>query len=258
MGVCDGAETVGAVMYRFFVKEDQIGEHKIHITGGDVNHIKNVLRLKTGDEVCVSDGGIYEYHCEILEFPEGEVLLEIHYKQEKNLELSSRVYLFQGIPKSDKMDIIVQKAVELGVYQIIPVAMKRCVVRLDSKKEENRRKRWNSISESAAKQAGRMIIPEVRPVMTFESAVKYAADCDVRLMPYEMASGMKETKELLTGIQAGQSIAVFIGPEGGFAEEEAELARKSGMKMITLGKRILRTETAGMTTLSILMFLLEE
>ena len=156
------------------------------------------------------------------------------------------------------MDTIVQKAVELGVYQIIPVAMKRCVVRLDQKKEENRRKRWNSISESAAKQAGRMIVPEVRPVMTFEEAVAYAADCDVRLMPYEMAGGMKETKELLAGIRKGQSVAVFIGPEGGFAGEEAELARKSGMELITLGKRILRTETAGMTTLSILMFLLEE
>ncbi|WP_411337860.1 16S rRNA (uracil(1498)-N(3))-methyltransferase [Ruminococcus gauvreauii] len=245
-------------MYRFFVDENQIRDHKVHITGGDVNHIRNVLRLKPGDEVCVSDGGKMEYHCGILEFPEGEVLLEVQYMQEEKLELGSHIYLFQGLPKSDKMDTIVQKAVELGVYQIIPVAMKRCVVRLDQKKEESRRRRWNSISESAAKQAGRMIVPEVRPLMTFEEAVAYAADCDVRLMPYEMAGGMKETKELLAGIRKGQSVAVFIGPEGGFAGEEAELARKSGMKLITLGKRILRTETAGMTTLSILMFLLEE
>ena len=172
-------------------------------------------------------------------------------------ELPSKTYLFQGLPKGDKMELIIQKAVELGVYEIIPVATKRAVVKLDKKKSESKRKRWQSISESAAKQSKRLIVPEITSVMSFREAVEYAAGMDVKLMPYELAEGMEETRHLLEGIVPGQSVAIFIGPEGGFSAEEAKLAAAEGLQPITLGKRILRTETAGMTVLSVLMYLLE-
>lgn len=156
------------------------------------------------------------------------------------------------------MDLIIQKAVELGAAKIVPVAMKRCVVKLDQKKEASRLKRWNAISESAAKQAKRMIVPQVAPVMTFDQALREGEDCDVLLFPYELARGMGHTREILGRIRPGQSIGIFIGPEGGFDREEAKQAKEAGASFLTLGRRILRTETAGMTLLSILMFQLEQ
>ena len=140
-------------MYRFFVEENQIDGDRIIIRGNDVNHIRNVLRMKPGEEICISTGEKLEYHCVLLETGEEEVTAQIRYAQEKDLELPSRITLFQGLPKGDKMDLIIQKAVELGAAKIVPVAMKRCVVKLDQKKEASRLKRWNAISESAAKQA---------------------------------------------------------------------------------------------------------
>ena len=245
-------------MYRFFVDKNQISENEIVITGADVNHIKNVLRMKVDEEMVLSDGENFEYRCLIKELGETEVLAEIIYAQETGIELKSQIYLFQGLPKSDKMELIIQKAVELGVFQIIPVAMKRSVVKLDSKKEANKLKRWQSIAESAAKQAKRMIIPEVSRIKTFDEAVAMARDLDICLMPYEKAKDINATKAFLETIEVGQSIGVFIGPEGGFAEEEVSAAMINEVKTITLGKRILRTETAGITMLSILMFLMEE
>ena len=245
-------------MQRFFVEPHQIdGErHEIHITGSDVNHIVNVLRMKKGEELWISDKE-KEYHCVIENAGEDEVLLHILYVQEPDYELKNRIYLFQGLPKADKMELIIQKAVELGVYAIVPMATKRAVVKLDDKKEAKKLARWQSIAESAAKQAKRLIIPEVMPVMSFKEAVAFAKILDIRLMPYELAENMAYTREVLAKIEPGQSIGIFIGPEGGFAEEEVELALSSQMETITLGKRILRTETAGMTVLSILMYLLE-
>lgn len=246
-------------MQRFFASPDRIDmeAHQIHITGTDVNHIANVLRMRTGEDVWISDGDKKEYHCTIQEIKEEEILLKILYVQEPEYELPSRIYLFQGLPKSDKMDLIVQKAVELGVHGIIPVASKRCVVKLDGKKSEKKVARWQQISESAAKQSKRMLVPEVMPVMSWKEALKTAADLDVVLMPYELAKGMKETREILRGILPGQSIGIFIGPEGGFEEQEVQEAMEMGAKPITLGHRILRTETAGLTILSVLMFQLE-
>lgn len=245
-------------MYRFFVEQDQIEEKVIHITGDDRNHIKNVLRMKIGEEILISSGEKMEYHCAICTMNETEVLAEIRYVQETDLELASKIYLFQGLPKGDKMEFIIQKAVELGVYQVIPVASKRCIVKLDAKKEASKRRRWEAISESAAKQSKRMVIPEVTRVMSFTEAVEYAGKLDIRLIPYELAKGMTETKQLLESITPGQSIGIFIGPEGGFEEKEVEQAKEAGIRPITLGRRILRTETAGMTILSILMYLLEQ
>lgn len=244
-------------MYRFFVKPEQAEETLIHITGSDVNHIRNVLRMKPGEKILVSTGGNLEYTCHIEEFLEEEVLARIQYVEEAGYELASKIYLFQGIPKGDKMELIIQKAVELGVHEIIPVATKRSVVKLDVKKEAAKRKRWQSIAESAAKQSKRMIVPEVTCVRNFEEAVSYAEQLDIRLVPYEMAKGMDETRAILGEIVPGQSIGIFIGPEGGFEPREIELAAEHGVRPMTLGKRILRTETAGMTVLSILMYLLE-
>ena len=247
-------------MQRFFVEPHQIdaGAHQIHILGSDVNHISNVLRMKQGEELWISDGGKKEYRCTIEEFSPDEVLLHIIYAQEPDYELSSRIYLFQGLPKADKMELIIQKAVELGAYEVIPVETKRCVVKLDGKKAAKKVERWKQIAESAAKQSKRMLIPNVHEVLTFKEALKYAESMDVRLIPYELAKGMQETKEILAGIQPGQSIGIFIGPEGGFEEKEVETAISEGAKPITLGKRILRTETAGLAILSVLMFQLEQ
>lgn len=245
-------------MQHFFVTPDQVQEDKIYIEGSDVNHIKNVLRMRIGEEVTVNDGNNQSYLCEIRAFENEQVILEVKESKTTDSELPSKIYLFQGLPKQDKMELIVQKAVELGAYQVIPVATKRAVVKLDEKKAAKKVARWQQIAESAAKQAGRGYIPEVHGVMSYKEALEYAKSLDVVLIPYELAEGMHETKEILASIKKGDSIGVFIGPEGGFEREEVENAIEVGAKAITLGKRILRTETAGLTTLSVLMFQIED
>ena len=243
-------------MHHFFVKEEQVSENKIQILGSDVNHMKNVLRMKQGEEIQISDGST-QYLCKIEVINAEEIVAMIQEEIVSDTELPSKIYLFQGLPKSDKMEFIIQKAVELGVTEIIPVATKRAVVKLDDKKAGKKVERWNAIAEGGAKQSGRTVIPKVTNVMPFSEALSYAEKLDVVLIPYELAEGMQETKSAIECIQPGQSIGVFIGPEGGFEECEVEKATNCGAKAITLGKRILRTETAGLTTLSILMYHLE-
>lgn len=245
-------------MHRFFADPSQIGEKEIVITGPDINHIRNVLRMRTGEEILIADGQGSEYRCLLREIREDEVRAEICWKLDGSAELPSAVTLFQGLPKSDKMDFIVQKCVELGVSRIVPVSTRRTVVKLDAKKEESRRKRWTGISESAAKQSGRGVIPEISGVMSFREALEEAEKFDVCLIPYERAENMAHTREVLGGIPSGSSIGIFIGPEGGFEEEEVEKAMAAGAKPITLGRRILRTETAGMAVMAMLGYLLEE
>lgn len=244
-------------MQHFFVIPEQVGETEIYVTGQDVNHMKNVLRMKIGEQVEISDGNNKKYLCEVSAYEEEQAVLRILEIREADTELKSRLYLFQGLPKNDKMELIVQKAVELGAYEVIPVSMKRCVVKLDAKKAAKKVERWNSISESAAKQAGRSIIPKVSDVVSYREALERAEQLDVVLVPYELEEGMAETKKLLHQIQPGQSVGIFIGPEGGFEREEVEQAIEVGAHPVTLGRRILRTETAGFTMLSILMFELE-
>lgn len=247
-------------MYQFFVDSSQIHERekRVLIEGPDVNHIKNVLRMRIGEEIAVSNGvDGKEYRCGILELNEDSVVCELRFVKEDGVELPSRIYLFQGLPKGDKMELIIQKAVELGVYQVIPVSTKRAVVKLDDKKAASKVQRWQGIAEAAAKQSKRGIIPRVASVVSFKEAVKQAAEMQVRLIPYELAEGMERTRELLDTVAPGQEIAVFIGPEGGFEESEIALALEQGIEPITLGKRILRTETAGLTVLSWLMYRLE-
>ena len=268
-------------MYRFFVKPENICGNDIYIEGQDFNHIKNALRMKIGEEVSVfedlseasSGEGVKdpagssdvteigrEYRCEVAAFEDDRVHLKLRFIKEESVELANKIYLFQGLPKSDKLELIIQKAVELGVYEVIPVRMKRCVVKYDTKKEAAKIERYNAIAKAAAKQSRRGVIPCVKNVMNFTEAVEYCKDMDVRLLPYELAdmNAMDKTRELLGSIKEGQSVAVFIGPEGGFDGSEYETALEGGFMPITLGHRILRTETAGMTVLSWLTYLLEK
>lgn len=248
-------------MHHFFVTESNINTslQTVTIEGSDVNHIKNVLRMKIGEEMLISDGTGNDYMCEIDEFDGNErVIAKITQKQFSGTELPSRIYLFQGLPKSDKMELIIQKAVELGVYQIIPVSTKRTVVKLDGKKEKSKIERYNKIAESAAKQSRRSVIPEVTGVMTLKQAVEYAKEFELCMIPYENYKDMTQTKEVLEKVDKNQRIGIFIGPEGGFDESEVKLCVEAGISRISLGKRILRTETAGLMIVSVIMFALEE
>lgn len=245
-------------MHQFFVEPDQIEGKKIRIVGSDVNHIRNVLRMKPGEEISVSNGvDGREYRCGIDSIGENEVCATLRFVKEDGLELPSRIYLFQCLPKGDKMELVIQKAVELGAYAVIPVAAKRCVVKLEGQKAQSRAARWRQIAEAAAKQSRRRIMPQVMEICGMKEALALAAPLDVKLFPYELAGGMKRTRELVGRIRPGQSVAVFIGPEGGFEDGEVEAASEAGFVPITLGKRILRTETAGLTVLSWLMYQLE-
>lgn len=245
-------------MYQFFVEPQQIQDRKIIITGSDVNHIRNVLRMKPGEEIAVSNGiDGREYRCGIEAFTQDEVICTLRFVKEDGVELPSRIFLFQGLPKADKMELVVQKAVELGVYEIIPVAARRCVVKLDEKKAAGKVARWQGIAEAAAKQSKRAVIPQVHSVMRMQEAVECARSMDIRLISYELAEDMQHTRAVIEAAEPGKDIAVFIGPEGGFEESEVRMAKEAGIEPVTLGKRILRTETAGLTVLSWLMYHLE-
>lgn len=247
-------------MYHFFVEPSQIDveNRRVLITGEDVNHIVNVLRMKPGEELAVSNGADgKEYRCEVHAFTKDRVECVLRFIKEDGVELSAKVCLFQALPKADKMEFIIQKAVELGVSEIVPVASARCVVKLDAKKEASKLARWNAIAEAAAKQSRRALIPKVAPVVRFAEAVQMAAQADIKMIPYELAEGMGRTKELIGSIRPGMQAAVMIGPEGGFAEAEIEAAKAAGIEPVTLGRRILRTETAGLVVLAWIMYHLE-
>ena len=244
-------------MPRFFVTSAQVQGDEIVIQGNDVNHIKNVLRMRPGDELSLSDGEGMDYSCKIASIERDEVRVSIEEAKASCVELPVKLYLFQGLPKADKMELIIQKAVELGVYEIIPVRTKRVIVKLDDKKESKKIARWQQIAEGGAKQSGRTVVPKVQNVMSYKEALQYAKKLDVLMIPYELADGMDVTKQVVEGLAPGQSVGIFIGPEGGFEVSEVDLAIEYGAKPVSLGKRILRTETAGLTTLSILMYQLE-
>lgn len=245
--------------YQFFVNDNQIFDNHVQIVGKDVSHIRNVLRMKIGEDISVVvSGSDNEYRCKIKEFTEDTVECDLLFVKEADVELPAKVYLFQALPKQDKMELIIQKAVELGVHEVIPVATKRCVVKLEGAKEAKKVERWNMISEAAAKQSKRRIIPKVSGIMSMKEALSYCKDMKVKLIPYELADNdaMNVTRDILETISLGDEVAVFIGPEGGFTVEEVDEAMAAGAKAITLGKRILRTETAGFVVLSWINYLL--
>ena len=231
------------------------------ITGSDVNHIGNVLRMKAGDRIeVIMEEDVQVYLCQITEVLPDEVRCSVMEAETFDAELPSRVFLFQGLPKSDKMELILQKAVELGVSSVIPVRTRNAVVKLDEKKASGKIVRWQGIAEAAAKQSKRRVIPSVQTVVDFREAIKMMQELDVALLPYELQDpdSFRKTRELLWELKAGQSIGILIGPEGGFAEEEIQYAKDAGIRIITLGRRILRTETAGIAVLAWLVYLLEK
>lgn len=244
-------------MFNFFADENAKQNSQYIINGADYNHIKNVLRMGIGDTCLISCGGKSDL-CEITAFYEDAICLSVIEENYNNTELPVKIYLFQGLPKGDKMEYIIQKCVELGVFAVVPVEMKHCVVKLDDKKAKSKQARWQSISESAAKQSKRNIIPEIMSVCSFTKALEFAKSLDLIMVPYENKNGMQATVDALGSLKTAKSVGIFIGPEGGFEEKEIEKTLSSNAKIISLGKRILRTETAAITAVSMCMLEIEK
>lgn len=248
-------------MPRFFIKTEQIKDHEIIIIGEDVNHIKNVLRKKVGDklEICNQEtGNIFE--CEISEIKEEQIVNHI-INEDKSQENKILVDIFQGLPKADKMELIIQKSIELGANSITPVEMQRCVVKLDSKSENKKIERWQKIAESAAKQSGRSTIPQIHRMVKLEDIIKLKNEYDAIIICYENEKENYIKKELLKIKKQNKPqnrIAIVIGPEGGLDEKEVEYLKQQKATIVTLGDRILRTETVALNLLSIIMYEFEE
>lgn len=243
-------------MFNFFASENSRQGDSFYITEGDFNHIKNVLRMREGDSILISENA-KSHLCEIVSLTGDVAIARIIEEDYRSTELSVKIHLFQGLPKSDKMELIIQKTVELGVYEIIPVEMSRCVVKIEDKKKKAKTERWQAISESAAKQSKRNIIPDIKTVTSWKNALIKAQELDMILVPYESQHGMLDTKNALNGIKPGMSVGIFIGPEGGFDEKEIASLKELGGHIISLGKRILRTETAAITSVSMCMLHIE-
>lgn len=239
-------------MSRFFVEAGMISGSLISLSEEDAQHLARVLRATVGEEITVCDDAGNEHRAEIFEITKKNVTAKIKETKLCDTEPCVKVTLFQGLPKGSKMELIIQKSVEIGVHSIVPVATSRAVVKLSEEKGKGKEERWNKISQEAAKQSSRGIVPVVEGPVSFEEAVKRASEYDMAIIPYEK-QGEGCLKEYLS-TQKPESIAVFIGPEGGFEESEIELAEKFGVKPVSLGKRILRTETAPITALSVIMY----
>ena len=245
-------------MPKFFITNEAIKEEKIEIKNKDVNHIKNVLRKKQGDilTICNTDN-LKNYLCKITKLDDEKIQLEIIQEIENNCESNIKVSIFQGLPKADKMELIIQKCVELGVYDITPVEMKRCIVKLNEKDKIKKIQRWQKISEVASKQCGRNMIPKINNIISIKNICQVCSNYDIVIVAYEEEKQNKikeELKKLKNNQNSDIKIAVLIGPEGGIDLEEIENLKKQGAKIVTLGDRILRTETVALNILSIIMY----
>lgn len=241
-------------MPRFFVPTENIGENEIVIDSEDVAHISRVLRLNKGDELTVCDGRGNDYTARIDKTEKDKIICAILERHDSMSEPPVKVTLYQGIPKGTKMDYIIQKTTELGVSDIVPVEMRRCVAKIgDGKSEAKKLERWNKISAEAAKQSQRGIIPRVHGVMKFDEAIGAMKQADLCFAPYECEE-KTSLKEILTGNGDIKTLAFMIGPEGGYDLMEAEKLRTAGIETVTLGRRILRTETAGEAALAMIMY----
>lgn len=240
-------------MPKFFVDPENIFHDTIKIIGEDVNHIKKVLRLKYDDNIILGDGNGTDYLVSVESFEKDCVLTKILSSSKNTTEPPVAVTLLQGIPKSDKMDLIIQKSVELGVKRIVPVITDRTVIKFDNKRDaDNKAARWQRIALEAAKQCNRGIIPKVETPLDFKKSMEMMNGQDLCIIPFE-----KEISNRLRSCISGQdfkSISVIIGPEGGFSDDEIDKAVLYGVRPVTLGPRILRTETAGLAVLSIIMY----
>ena len=249
-------------MYRFFIEDRNINRENgiCRITGSDVNHIANALRMKKGEQLLLSSGAMddpVEYLCEIDEIRSDEVLCRILDLQKNARELPSRLFLFQALPKGDRFEAVIEKGVELGVHEIIPVLSARTIVKLDEKRAAKKTVRWNALALAAAKQSKRAFVPKVSGPVCWADALDLARGLDRILVPYENAEGIGHTRKVLSSLKPGESVGIFIGPEGGFEENEISRLAECGADVITLGHRILRTDTAGIAVLSVLMLQLE-
>ena len=251
-------------MPKFFVENNQIKNDTIYIRNQDVNHIKKVLRKNIEDEITIcNENTKQDYLCKITNIEENEITCKILKELETNVESNIEVSIFQGLPKADKMELIIQKSVELGVHDITPIEMKRCVVKLKEKDKTKKIERWQKISEVAAKQCGRNYIPKINNIENLKEISEKIKDYDVVLVAYEEEKEKTKKNELKLLKKDNQEnnkkikIAIVIGPEGGIDKEEINALEKNGAKIITLGKRILRTETVALNVLSIIMYELE-
>jgi len=247
-------------MYKFFVKQNQIENDKITINNNDVNHIKNVLRLSEGEKIEISNSDNGEsYICKILNFENDVVNCEIEDTLEANIEPNIYIHIMQGLPKSDKMELIIQKCTELGVKEFTPVSLNRCIVKLNGKDEVKKIERWQKISEVAAKQSKRSIIPKINEVIKLNKVIELIKEYDIILVAYEEEKNNTVKRELQKLEKSEElKIGVLIGPEGGIEKEEIDMLKQAGAKIVTLGNRILRTETAPIVMASIIMYELNE
>lgn len=250
-------------MYKFFVNENQIENKKITIINDDVNHIKNVLRLTKGETIGVSNSENSDsFICKISNFENNTVICEILEKIKDVSEPKINLHVLQGLPKSDKMELIIQKCTELGVKEFTPLALNRCIVKLTGKDEAKKIERWQKISEVAAKQSKRSIIPKVNLVIKLDKIIEQIEEYDIILVAYEEEKQntiKKELKELKkSNKKENLKIGIIIGPEGGIEKDEIEFLKKSGAKIVTLGNRILRTETAPIVMTSVIMYELNQ
>ncbi len=243
-------------MYNFFVELSDKKDNRYFISGDDYNHIKNVLRMNIGDTFLVSCNGSSDL-CRLAEITNGTVIAEITEQNFQSTNLPVNIHLFQGLPKSDKLELIIQKTVELGIATVTPVAMKRSIVKLDDKKKKSKRERWQAIAAAAAKQSKRSMVPQICDVLNYKQFLEKAKELDLLLVPYECADKMAATRDALSQIKSGMNIGIIIGPEGGFEESEIEQVKNIGGKIISLGERILRTETAAITATAMCMLYCE-
>jgi len=246
-------------MPKFFVSNSQIQNDNIILTGEDVNHIKNVLRMKEREEIHLCNIDTSEnYICELEEFREANnIKCKILSRSSSSSEPNVQITIFQAFPKSEKMEFIIQKCTEIGACEFVPVQMERCVVKIDNKNEIKKIARWQKIAESAAKQSGRDRIPKVKNIINLQKLCQLISKYDIVLVAYEREESNTLKAELMNITKNHPSIGLVIGPEGGFEENEINLLKQNGAKVITLGKRILRTETASIYLSSVLTYEIE-
>lgn len=246
------AKRKGDKVPKFFVNPSQVGENHIEIIGQDVKHIKDVLRLDHDAEIIICNGQGIDYKCIINKIDKETITAQIINKELSKSEPKTKITLFQSLIKGDKFEWVIQKAVEIGVSEIVPIITTHCVVKVDFKKLDGKLQRWNKIAESAAKQSGRGAIPQVVSPIKFEDAIRLCNQMDLACIPYEKEHGLSLRAYIADNL--GNTLGVLIGPEGGFSEEEVLLAQKNKVKPITLGNRILRSETASIVTLANILY----
>ncbi len=250
-------------MHRFLIKPDGVHNETLTVTGEDAKHMLTVLRFQAGDVFLAFDGTGMEYEAEVASIEKSTVTGKIIRAYEPGTEPAKKIVLFQGLPKTDKMEWIVQKSVELGVWEIIPMSTQHSVVRMNEKGLDGKLERWNRIAREACKQSGRVIVPKVQEPLSYRDAIKMWSDrlknepegSAITVFCYEN-EGKKCLKDLFIcyNIDHVNTAGIFIGPEGGFSEEEVRLAREYRFCPVRLGKRILRTETAAIAVLSAMMY----